>query len=65
MPKYNVTLYYSTSACVEVEADDEDEAVDIAREMDLDEAFREGMQENGKPDVELVSDEDEEDDTTD
>jgi len=34
MKKYNITAYYTTSCFAEVEAKDEDEAYEIARNMD-------------------------------
>jgi len=34
MKKYNVTAYYTTTCFVEIEAENEDNAYDIARNMD-------------------------------
>jgi len=60
MPKYNVTLYYATSAKIEVEAVDEEDAIDVARETISEQVLLDGLQSNGSPDVELIKDEDDE-----
>jgi hypothetical protein len=34
MKKYNVTAYYTTTCFVEIEAENEDDAYELARDMD-------------------------------
>ena len=56
MAKFNVTFYYHTNVTVEVEAENEKEALEIA-EMEVDdEKYNEqilgGLQEDNAPDVE-------------
>lgn len=56
MAKFNVTFYYHTNVTVEVEAENEEDALEIA-EMEVDdEKYNEqilgGLQEDNAPDVE-------------
>jgi len=59
MKKYNVTFYYHTNCTVEVEAESEEEALDLAElEVSLCDKYAdellEGLQEDSDPDVEEV-----------
>ena len=56
MKKYEVTLYYHTSATVVVLAEDEDDAIETACNQVSDEELLEGLQEDDDPDVEEVKD---------
>ena len=53
--KYNVTFYYHTNLTVSVEAESEEEALDLAEAEAMRECYTkqllEGMQEDGSPDV--------------
>ena len=61
MKKYRVWLYYHTSISVDVEANDEEEAIESAREIgarddaDIIELILIGMEEDNSPDVEVIS----------
>ena len=61
MKKYEVTLYYHTSVTVEVEANNEEEAIDEAYgEVDKEEydaQFIHNAQEDAEPDVEEITEE--------
>lgn len=54
MKKYEVTLYYHTSATVVVLAEDEDDAIETAYNKVSNEELLEGLQEDDDPDVEEV-----------
>lgn len=59
MKKYEVTLYYHTSVTVVVDAENEDEAIEIAYDEACDEKYDEefkwNAQEDGSPDVEELT----------
>ena len=61
MKKYRVWLYYHTSISVDVEANDEEEAIESAREIgarddaDIIDLILNGMEEDNSPDVEEIS----------
>ena len=52
--KYNVTLYYHTMASAIVEAESEDEAIELAYDAIGNEELLDNMQEDNDPDVEEV-----------
>ena len=58
MKKYNVTFYYHTNCTVEVEAENEKEALELAESAVCDDKYTEqilwGLQEDDDPDVEEV-----------
>ena len=56
MKKYNVTLYYHTHIVVEVEADNEEEAIEAAYNAAENEDFQllENLIGEGDPDVEEI-----------
>ena len=54
MKKYEVTLYYHTSANVIVEAENEEEAIEKAYDEVTDEDLLAGLQEDDDPDAEEI-----------
>lgn len=52
--KYSVQLYYHSSATVEVDANNEKEAIERARERVTDEEILESLIEESSPDVEEI-----------
>ena len=62
MKKYNVTLYYHTNIDVEVIAENEEDAIELARQeaacddTDTIDTLLDGMQEDNSPDVEEIGD---------
>jgi len=54
MKKYEVTLYYHTMASAVVEAENEDEAIELAYDAIENEDLLDNMQEDNDPDVEEV-----------
>lgn len=60
MAKYEVTLYYHTSVTVVVEAESEDEAIELAYDEACDEKYNDefnmNAQEDGSPDVQELED---------
>ena len=56
--KYEVTFYYHTNCVVEVEAENEQEALELAESKVSDDKYTEqilwGLQEDDAPDVEAV-----------
>lgn len=61
MKKYDVTFYYHSSVTVTVEAEDEESAIDIARDEvcdpKYDETILRNIEEDNDPDVEEVTEE--------
>lgn len=55
MAKYEVTLYYHTSATVTVSAKNEEEAIEKAYNEVSDEELLDNMQEDDSPDAEKIS----------
>lgn len=51
MKKFRVTLYYHTNCTVEVEAENESDAVQKAYQIDVENQLIEGLQEDDSPDV--------------
>ena len=54
MKKYEVTVYYHTSATVIVEAEDEDDAIETAYNTVSNEELLQNLTEDDDPDVEEV-----------
>lgn len=54
MRKYEVTLYYHTSATVIVEAEDEADAIETAYNVVSNKELLQNLQEDNDPDVEEV-----------
>ena len=58
MKKYKVTLYYHTNCTVEVEAENEEDAIDKAREeacsKEAEQEILSGLNEDSDPDVEEI-----------
>lgn len=54
MAKFQVQLYYHSSATIEVDANNEQEAIEKARERVTDEEILESLIEESSPDVEKI-----------
>lgn len=54
MKKYTVTLYYHTSASVDVMAENEEDAIESAYNKVSNEELLEGLTEDDDPDVEEI-----------
>lgn len=58
MAKYQVTFYYHTNIVVEVEAENEEEALEKAESEQSDDKYTDdllnGLQEDGSPDIEEI-----------
>ena len=54
MKKYEVTFYYHTNCTVEVEAENEKEAIDEALNVDCNDELICNLQEDDDPDVTLI-----------
>ena len=52
--KYSVQLYYHSNATIEVDANNEQEAIEKARERVTDEEILESLIEDDSPDVEEI-----------
>ncbi|MBO4544140.1 MAG: hypothetical protein J5725_13300 [Bacteroidales bacterium] len=56
MTKFRVTMYYHTSCEVEVEADSQEEAIELAYDVDCDRQLLNNLQEDDDPDVKEIED---------
>ena len=54
MKKFSVQLYYHSTATIEVEAENENEALNMARERVTDEEILESLIEDNSPDIEEI-----------